>query len=458
MDTSEKRVLQPKPNSAAKCRATGLAAGTSGTISCLFLGMSIALNLVLVPQIEAAPEGSLSSSNVDRSHRTRNPLGYTYTIARDKTSELLKRIPYISPTPSSLTFHVVDRIAQQPNPLNSGLDITLTIPQATFIDLLEVVNVELPVPVDGAISSSFQLKGTVTNPILEGSFQSLQEGSIDQVELKEYSGQFTFSNSQLNIRELSARIAANGNEAGVISGSGELTIADSIQGQLQLNLNGVNTEALFALYSPSDSPPLLGQTDLSVSANLTEVEVNVDANWQSTGGTVDWSGTAQLGWDSDTKSVDFDVSGAIEAGTLQLKGQALLDPQQINAEVTIKQLPLQPLSGPISQLSVEPQAGSVDAELQLDWQLMQVPNLTGAIELVDATIVFFQLDRSQTISNLNGEFSLKNQIVQIDKFQGQLGNIPFSTEGTAGWSDWLDWEQFGLPTGIPEESIEPPSE
>ena len=197
----------------------------------------------------------------------------------------------------------VNPIAQQPDRPKPGFDVTLTIPQAKVSELLELVDLDLPIPLEGSITSSYQLKGSITNPILEGTFQSLQPGLVDRVELREYSGRFTFANSQFTIRDLSARIAANGVDAGAIAGSGNFFIGDLVQGELQLGLTGTNTDALLALYDASEFPLVLGRSDWTILAQVVGNRINANANWQATGGSYDWSGTAQLGIDNGGFSV-----------------------------------------------------------------------------------------------------------------------------------------------------------
>ncbi|WP_017325436.1 translocation/assembly module TamB domain-containing protein [Synechococcus sp. PCC 7336] len=154
-------------------------------------------------------------------------------------------------------------------------------------------------------------------------------------------------------------------------------------------------------------------------------------------------------------NLDFNLRSQLESAPIQLRGTARLDAApRVDVALQGQELPIAIVDRIAPTLPLQPQAGQLAVDLQLLWQAEQTPEVTGQIELQDGTVYLPQLDR--TVADLNGQFELARQTVSLVDVSGQIGGVPFSTEGTLDWADVLDWEGLQLPFSGPTGEETPP--
>lgn len=157
-------------------------------------------------------------------------------------------------------------------------------------------------------------------------------------------------------------------------------------------------------------------------------------------------------------NLDFNLSASLESAPIQLEGTATLDDlPRVDVAIEGTGLPISIVDRVIPELPLHPQSGQLALDLQLVWESEQPPEVIGDIELKDGEVFLPQLDR--TVTELNGQFNLDRQTVSLVDVTGQLGEVPFSTEGTLDWADVLDWGELRLPVATPpqEEESTPPN-
>ncbi|MEM8716013.1 MAG: hypothetical protein AAGE92_09585, partial [Cyanobacteria bacterium P01_G01_bin.4] len=327
------------------------------------------------------------------------PSDFESQIARSTTTDFyqpISSIHAVTQDPSSQNSH----IGQQQAENIPGIGVTVSVPRATFHDLLDVAQIELTVPVEGAVRSTVQIKGTVTNPIVEGRFDSLETGAIDRIELSGYAGRFQFENSQLTLSELDISLASSGNPLGTVSGRGDLSLGDVLDGNVRLNLSDTNADALLSLYDITDLPVVLGPTALSLTASLIGDRVNATVDWNGAGGSFPWGGNADL----------LLANGAVFIPKAQLQ----LDDGTVDATLT----------------SSEPNSAGVRA--------------------IEATIspknLPLSLVSSQLSGSLNGEINLQASSDRLT-LEGLRGQGTVELRQVADLGDFvadLDWDGRGL--------------
>ncbi|MGK7910481.1 MAG: translocation/assembly module TamB domain-containing protein [Synechococcus sp.] len=316
-------------------------------------------------------------------------------------------------------------VVQQQTEGEPGIDVTISVPRATFNELLDVAQIELPVPVEGAVRSTVQITGTVTNPIAEGRFDSLETGLIDRIELPSYAGRFQFENSQLTLSELDVNFADSGQPLGALSGNGNLSLGDVLVGNVQINLADTNPDALLSLYDITDLPVVLGSTDLSLSANLIGDRVNANVDWGGEGGSFPWGGNAELLLEDGAvfiPNAQLQVEDGTVDATLTSSAPNTVGVRTIEATIIPQNLPLS---------LVAPQLSGVlngDINLQASSDSLNLEGLRGqgSVELLQvADLGDFVADLAWDGSGLTVSNGLALDAIAVN------GQIPVNSESFA---------------------------
>jgi len=132
----------------------------------------------------------------------------------------------------------------------------------------------------------------------------------------------------------------------------------------------------------------------------------------------------------DSPGLGFDLSGQLAAGgRLRVKGEASgLDFRQLNAALQVQNLPAPVLSGAF-KLPIQPLAGTVAGNLNLQLRPNQQPNLKGTAQLQNVDAQIAQIP--QRFRNASGQLRFTGGLTTVlENIRGLYGQVPFQASGT----------------------------
>ncbi|WP_414582465.1 translocation/assembly module TamB domain-containing protein [Scytonema sp. PCC 10023] len=135
--------------------------------------------------------------------------------------------------------------------LQTGYNISAQVKAVSAKNLLDTLNVKLPVPVAGEVQSKIQLQGAIQQPILSGTASNIKPVQVDRVLFNGISTGFRLSLSKaasgITVSNLQLIPAAGGQ----ITGNGQIQLGSKPQqGGVKFNLQaeGVSADALASAY------------------------------------------------------------------------------------------------------------------------------------------------------------------------------------------------------------------
>jgi translocation and assembly module TamB len=263
--------------------------------------------------------------------------------------------------------------------IDTGYNLVAQVKSVAAKNLLNTLNVDLPVPVAGQFQANLQVLGPIAKPILSGSGTNIKNVQVDRVNFKNVSTAFRLTTSGAVPEITFSKIRATPTVGGQIIGSG----------QIQL---GTQPEAMFNVQAENvPANPIASAYGFSVPINIGEVQAKAEISGtpggeqplvvdfsqiQATppaGGQITASGEVEL---SPQGEVNLNVQAQNLPGNALTQAYDVPVPINIggisaNAQVTGSVGGEQPLTANLSQVRVTPPAGgqiTANGEVELSPQ------------------------------------------------------------------------------------------
>jgi autotransporter translocation and assembly factor TamB len=244
--------------------------------------------------------------------------------------------------------------------LQQGYDLNVDVLPFTLSGLQQTLNTQFPVNVAGEIAAQLQLAGKIKEPLLTGRINNTKILTVEQTKIKQLEANFAADLSKFELKDLKVIPLAGG----TITGQGvietkikqSLTQNESIDvTKMPLAFNfqaNLPTEKIVAPYY--DFPNNIDVNTLNAEGQVRGTLANPEASlqWQipqaSTAGVDNISGAGKVLF-TDNKLFLNDTEVKVGEGRLNLDGQANLNNQQWQTNITASDLALTPF---LSQLNI----------------------------------------------------------------------------------------------------------
>ncbi|MFK8183907.1 MAG: translocation/assembly module TamB domain-containing protein [Phormidesmis sp.] len=233
---------------------------------------------------------------------------------------------------ASLQLNDITLFAEGDVDLNEGYNLTTQIPSVSIAEVRTLVDVDLPVPVEGAFSASTQVTGALERPVLKGQLTSVQPLLIDQVALEAVEADFgltlpEFQPTRFILEALRAQPETGGQV--VASGLADLSDLDNPTFQLDGQAN-LPVDGLAQIYGASFSEAfVIGVLAANFEASGSLDSQVASADWQLSEGTFSGSGEVAL-----SDNVVLLENARLQAAQGMVAADAVLDLDNGNWQAT----------------------------------------------------------------------------------------------------------------------------
>ncbi|MFS8924760.1 translocation/assembly module TamB domain-containing protein [Synechococcus sp. B60.1] len=221
---------------------------------------------------------------------------------------------------------------------NEGFNLQAVMAPASWQQIQETFNFELPVAAAGVVAGSLAVTGPLKGPQIQGQLQGISPGQVDRLAVPEYAFGFRWADQTLAFEEIDLKAAG-----GRIQGSGQLQWAAGLAGQFNLQVSGADVEQVLALYDLNlprrGELPWAGPVSAQVQVALTGSRPQVEATWETQGGEIAGRGQLQIlpeagGWAVEVPQAVLELGG----GRAQVAGRWAAG--QLQARLAPQDLPL----------------------------------------------------------------------------------------------------------------------
>lgn len=347
----------------------------------------------------------------------------------------------------STNYGTVPVLANGALNLQTGYNISAQVKAVSAKNLLDTLNVKLPVPVAGEVQSKIQLQGPIQQPILSGTASNIKPVQVDRVLFNGVSTGFRLSLSKaagITVSNLQLIPAAGGQ----ITGNGEIQLGSKPeQGGVKFNVQaeGVSADVLATAYGltlPTSIGNVSAKAEISGSpgGGKQPLAINI-ASIQATppaGGEITANGQIQL---VPQGNVSLNVQAQGIPGNAIAQGYGVSVPVNIggvSANATVSgSLGNQPLTVNVNSVQATPEVGgqiTANGQVQLAPKgrvslNVQAQNLPG-----DAIAKAYNTSPSITIGNVSANA----------KIFGSLGNLQTVAQLSAPTATYPTTGQVGV--------------
>ncbi|MBT9317616.1 translocation/assembly module TamB domain-containing protein [Leptothoe spongobia] len=154
----------------------------------------------------------------------------------------------------------------------------------------------------------------------------------------------------------------------------------------------------------------------------------------------------------ESKQVYFDLTGDVDAGSFDIKGEGDLENQAVKANLRVQDLPTTGVNILLPSL-VGLSSGSLNTNLTVAAALTEDGKLDESSVDVQGTAQFrdgqvLVQDLPEPVSNIRSQLRFQGQRVTLENTELQVGDVALLTAGTVDWDDGYD-----LTAQIPEVSL-----
>ena len=279
---------------------------------------------------------------------------------------------------TSLDYGAVEVNASGTVDLRSGYALTAQIPPTTLDAIQESVNLDLPIETSGAIEAMVSVTGPLNRPRLQGTVRNRDPLQVDRLVANSLAAEFTLTPPLLTVNQL----AITPEVGGEIRGNGQINLERGIGILFDVDVQELPTDAIAALYDlPLPDALQLGALNSTIELFGGATNLQATAEWALPNATYPSRGKVVYG---DQVLRVRDTAIQVEQGTLNATATALLDQDQWNANVAIRDIDVQDFL-PQSQ-------GRLRTDVELSGRLSQLtPDaiaLAGTATLADAALAF----------------------------------------------------------------------
>jgi translocation and assembly module TamB len=149
----------------------------------------------------------------------------------------------------------------------TGYNLTAQVKAASVKNLLDTLNVNLPVPTAGTVQANLQLQGQLQKPILAGTISTVQSAQIDRLTFSNISSRLRLTPSELVL----SNIQATPTVGGKITGNGRVGLGT--QNKIAFNLQAQNLpgDAIAKIY---EAAPTFTIGNFSANAQVSGIPGN----------------------------------------------------------------------------------------------------------------------------------------------------------------------------------------
>ncbi|HEY9640356.1 MAG TPA: DUF748 domain-containing protein, partial [Coleofasciculaceae cyanobacterium] len=209
-----------------------------------------------------------------------------------------------------------------------GYDLAVQVQPSRIEDLLSTIDIDpatLPVPLAGIFRANAKVKGSISQPLIQGVAENTQQVQVDKIALNSTRAQFTATLQSIRVTAFRGTPV----EGGLLTGTGNIALGDRGRVDFDLQAQGLPADAIAQLYGANLGNITLGSVDATAQVSGPFNNVQTIARWQAPQATYPGRGTIAIG-DGKTRFQDtlLLVAGGLVRGNgeiFQNRWQANLD-------------------------------------------------------------------------------------------------------------------------------------
>jgi translocation and assembly module TamB len=214
----------------------------------------------------------------------------------------------------------IDRIA--------GFNLAARVNAVNSANTQETLKLKFPLPVAANLNADLLLTGEITQPLLTGKINTIDNAKIDQVDFSNVTTKFEFPTRSglITFKDIQAKAAVGGN----IFGAGEVRVGEENPGvNFKLTAKNVPGDAIAKIYNINNLNFQIGAVDATAQLQGAPTTVQTVVKWNSPNGTYPGTGVTIVNPD---RSVSFrDVALNVEGGKVLAAGTWVKDKWQVAA-------------------------------------------------------------------------------------------------------------------------------
>lgn len=199
-----------------------------------------------------------------------------------------------------------------------GYNLSGQVKAVSVNNLVDTLNVDVPVPTTGEVRANIQVTGSLRQPTLSGTVSTIKQAQIDRIKFSNISSRFRLTASEAASEITFSDIRATPTVGGQIAGSGQIKLAPQSRVTFDFQAEDVPGDALARAYGAS---PPIAIGDISANAQVSGSVGNLRTVVQLQAPAATYPGTAQVVvTDSGNISIQdgvFNVAG----GTVNARGR-----------------------------------------------------------------------------------------------------------------------------------------